>query len=113
MEEYIVYILTFMAVVIPTILYCMSDKSIRVSKSLTSESDLPFMLQVAEPFAGVMDKIGIGELLCRISPAKAADYEKKVVCKIHRRTGGTSGRTEMIVEYHEGSAGKKGRKRTK
>ena len=78
MEEYIVYILTFMAVVIPTILYCMSDKSIRVSKALTSESDLPFMLQVAEPFADVMDKIGIGEFLCRISPAKAADYEKKI-----------------------------------
>ena len=31
MDEYIVYIFTFMAVVIPTILYCLSDKSVKVA----------------------------------------------------------------------------------
>ena len=62
---------------------------------------------------GVLERNQDNMEIVRRQEGKNRPKRKKVVCKIHRRTGGTSGRTEMIVEYHEGSAGKKGRKRTK
>ena len=57
MEEYFVYILTFMAVMIPAVLYCMSDKSVKVKKTKNLDEQLPFMLQVAEPFGLAIFKI--------------------------------------------------------
>ena len=78
MDEYLVYALTFMAVMIPTILYCMSDKSVKVAKTKKSDIALPFMLQVAEPFAKFMEKMGIGAVLYKISPLKTSNFEKKI-----------------------------------
>ena len=80
MDEYIVYIFTFMAVVIPTILYCLSDKSVKVAKAPGRDPDsaLPFMLQAAEPFANAMDKIGLGEIFLRLWPKISGDFDKKI-----------------------------------
>lgn len=80
MGEYAVYIFTFMAVIIPTILYCMSDKSVKVAKSpkRSAEVELPAALQIAEPFANVLERLGLGGFLCRIFRSGAAALEKKI-----------------------------------
>lgn len=80
MEEYIVYIFTFMAVVIPAILYCLSDKSLKVAKAKKSASDsnLPFALQAAEPFADAMERLGFGGVFLRLWPKNSAELEKKI-----------------------------------
>ena len=80
MGEYAVYIFTFMAVIIPTILYCMSDKSVKVAKSpkRSAEVELPTALQIAEPFTNVLERLGLGGFLCRIFRSGAAALEKKI-----------------------------------
>lgn len=78
MEEYLVYILTFMAVMIPAVLYCMSDKSVKVKKTKNLDEQLPFMLQVAEPFARVMEKLGLASIAFKLSPASANDLGRKL-----------------------------------
>lgn len=78
MEEYLVYILTFMAVMIPAVLYCMSDKSVKVKKTKNLDEQLPFMLQVAEPFARVMEKLGVASIALKLSPASADDLGRKL-----------------------------------
>ena len=89
MDEYIVYIFTFMAVVIPTILYCLSDKSVKVAKAPGRDPDsaLPFMLQAAEPFANAMDKIGLGEIFLRLWPKISGDFDKKIEFSVTDRSG--------------------------
>lgn len=80
MDEYFVGALTFLAVVIPTVLYCMSDKSRKIAKPAkgASERELPFMLQLAEPFANLMDKVGMGDFFYSLSPAKSAEFDGKL-----------------------------------
>ena len=80
MDEYFVGALAFLAVVVPTVLYCMSDRSVKIAKPAkgAAERQLPFMLQLAEPFANLMDKVGMGDFFYSLSPAKAAGGKSNI-----------------------------------
>ena len=80
MVNYLIYLLAFLAVVLPFVWYTLSDRNSRPERKKTQDGEpLPMLFRLCAAPARFLNAAGIGPFFCRLFPAKARALRKKLL----------------------------------
>ena len=80
MVNYLIYLLAFLAVVLPFVWYTLSDRNSRPERKKTQDGEpLPMLFRLCAAPARFLNAAGIGPFFCRLFPAKARTLRKKLL----------------------------------